>query len=357
MEEGATNEGAEGYHVYQKGGFKVTVPVRAPIVGMELGEDASQSFLTERPAADPNPTVEHAFAEMIDVNPRERHLADGGGELLVVLDAANIGWAYGRDNTFDVTGVESAIRYFSSYRVTVTAFIPAGFVRKRPQEGSGGANAKMVTDEWERLNTLVQSGVLVVVPAGDDDDVYALHYARSNNGFIVSNDFYNNHVQKIAEESMKSSMKLWLGENRCSYTFSPTGELLINPACALAVTLPLVKLPSQALTLELAQAGAVAASAPLLAALASVDQTITQLVAIRRIEALKFALLSRLSLRFELGMRQGCFEDCSSVLSLVSYLFAWFVCIYQGINQSHQLYCTVSSNSPRLASLFLFTGT
>ena len=315
MEEGATKEGtAEGYYVYQKGGFKVTVPVRAPTVGMELGEDT----LAERPAVEGNPTVEHAFAEMIDVNPRERHHADGGGELLVVLDAANIGWAYGRDNTFDVTGVESAIRYFSSYRVTVTAFIPAAFVRKRPQEGSGGANAKMVTDEWERLNSLVQCGVLVVVPAGDDDDVYALHYARSNNGFIVSNDFYNNHVQKITEESMKSSMRLWLKENRCSYTFSPAGELLINPACALAVTLPLVTLPSEALTLELGEVGG--APGPLLAALASIDQTITQLVAIRRIEALKFALLSRLSLRFELGMRHGCFEDCRSVLSLVSSL-------------------------------------
>jgi hypothetical protein len=74
---------------------------------------------------------------------------------------------------------------------------------------------------------------VTVVPAGDHDDVYILHYARSNSGFVVSNDFYADHIRKLDNDSIRLSMSLWLAENRCGYTFV-RGEFMLNPACPLA---------------------------------------------------------------------------------------------------------------------------
>jgi len=262
---------------------------------------------------------------MIQVNPREReNLSTGRPELLVVLDAANIGWAYSRDQRFDVTGVEAAIRFFKSLpQVTVTGFLPAAMVRRRPAEGSGGMNAKMQTDELERLNALVQQGDIIVVPAGDDDDVYALHWARNNSGFIVSNDFFGNHVNKIQVESLKRSMQLWLSENRVSYTFGPDGNILINPSCALFRSLTLLQ---QVHSSEQAKDGMQDIPQAVLTSLASIDQTVSSLVIARRPEALKFALLARLSLRFDVGMLQGCLQDAQTILSLVRGLFICCCC-------------------------------
>jgi hypothetical protein len=290
--------GQDKFITYEKNGFSIKVPA-----GMEVSETQpeSQSPMMMRPEVEDRPSVEEAFGEMLETTPQ----ASASG-LLVVLDAANIGWAYGRDNRFDVTGIEAAVRFFSTFKVTVTAFIPAAFVRKRPSEGSGGVNAKMVTDEWERLNALVQSGVLVIVPAGDDDDVYAISYARTNNAFIVSNDFYGNHIQKLANMSLRSSMELWLATNRCSYTFSSTGGFLLNPACTLAGLLPLIENSAQVNNMPQS----------LLESLYALDTSIVKLLAAQRPEALKFALLARISIRIELGMLAAAAEDARYVLHL-----------------------------------------
>ena len=289
-------------NVYEgRSGFTITVPVASRT--MEISDTASS------PAPDavimpPAPSVEGAFAEMSV--PR-----DTSNRPLVVLDAANIGWAFGKGERFDVTGVESALTFLGHYNTSIVAFLPASYLRKKPQEGGNLQNALMRTEEWERIDRLVQRGILSLVPAGDDDDVYALSYARSNEGYIVSNDWFANHVKSLELAVVRQSMTSWLAENRCSYAFGPNGEFILNPSCGLASILNLIR-SNDGLSADARNA----LPGTLLRALEASDRSVEAIVAARRPQALKYTLLSRLALRYEAGMREGCMEDCKYILFL-----------------------------------------
>lgn len=112
------------YLVVVKNGYRVKTPAGMDLSSSQGGGGGGGQEEQQCGAAPPaqtsseEPTVEAAFGEMIETNPRERE-----NSLLVVLDAANIGWAYGRDERFDVTGVENAIQFFAQahHHVAVTA--------------------------------------------------------------------------------------------------------------------------------------------------------------------------------------------------------------------------------------------
>ena len=55
----------------------------------------------------------------------------------------------------------------------------------------------MDTDDLDKLSDMMMKGLITLVPSGDNDDVYILTYARENHGYIVSNDFYADHVRDI----------------------------------------------------------------------------------------------------------------------------------------------------------------
>lgn len=157
-------------------------------------------------------------------------------KLLVVIDAANVGWAHGGGSFFSPRGVLVAIETIQnagtkgSREVEVMSFLPASYVRRRPQKGSNiTGNALMVTEEWEMLDNLVSAGSLTLVPAGDHDDVYLISYAKVHNGYVISNDFFADHIDSIKDESKRRSLKLWIQERRCSYVFTKPDEFMLNP--------------------------------------------------------------------------------------------------------------------------------
>ena len=154
---------------------------------------------------------------------------------LVVLDCANIGWLYGADIVFDPEGIERALAFFRQRDVEVVAFIPSSYMKKKPR-GGGQGNACMETDTLDTLQRLVRTGAVAAVPAGDHDDVYILSYARHRMGYVVSNDHFADHLQRLQVDSLRTSMALWLRTHRCGYTFVD-GEFVPNPGCALAVLL------------------------------------------------------------------------------------------------------------------------
>ena len=86
------------YLVVVKNGYRVKTPAGMDLSSSQGGGSGGGGQEEQQCAAPPaqtsseEPTVEAAFGEMIETNPRERE-----NSLLVVLDAANIGWAYGRD--------------------------------------------------------------------------------------------------------------------------------------------------------------------------------------------------------------------------------------------------------------------
>lgn len=43
---------------------------------------------------------------------------------------------------------------------------------------------------------------------------------RDNNGFIISNDLFKDHMININVESTRFSMSIWIHEHRCGYTFT-----------------------------------------------------------------------------------------------------------------------------------------
>ncbi len=145
------------------------------------------------------------------------------GALKVVLDGANIGWGAGEDR-FSSEGLQKALDFFRDTGIcAVTAFLPSAFLKKRPS-GDQKGNALMETEEWTKLHSLVQNERLTLVPAGMDDDVFILEYARRNEAFVVSNDFYQNHVKNAqahhpSDASVSRSMTHWLKANRCGYAF------------------------------------------------------------------------------------------------------------------------------------------
>jgi hypothetical protein len=146
----------------------------------------------------------------------------------VVLDCANIGWFFGCE-LFDMMGVLLALAYFESLGdlVKVTAFIPASYVRRKPNDGSRG-NSLMQTSDWEQVNQLVLSKAISVVPAGENDDKYILSYAWQNNGYIVSNDYFMDHVAAVDNPQEREQMVQWLLDSRCAYTFT-RDRLILSP--------------------------------------------------------------------------------------------------------------------------------
>lgn len=94
----------------------------------------------------------------------------------------------------------------------------------------------MRTEDLEYLESMVQSGNISVVPAGDSDDAYILNYARSHHGYIISNDMFLDHIRNINNESIQLSMKVYLDQFRCGYTFVHK-EFYPNPTSALVMLL------------------------------------------------------------------------------------------------------------------------
>ena len=174
-------------------------------------------------------SVEHSFDDMVSEQPSQKK------KTLIVLDCANIGWGHGEDH-FSIPGIVSALSFFSRWNVEIAAFIPSSYLKKKPRDGRKG-NSVMETDDWEQLATLVRTGDITVVPAGDHDDVYILSFARSNNGFIVSNDFFSDHISSLQEPSIQRSMKFWLNVNRCGFTFMKNTIFMINPGNVLSTVL------------------------------------------------------------------------------------------------------------------------
>ena len=57
-----------------------------------------------------------------------------------------------------------------------------------------------------------------VIKRKDYDDSYCIEYARTNNGYIVSNDRYWDHVDKQPEKARGKTIR-WLRDHCVSFTF------------------------------------------------------------------------------------------------------------------------------------------
>eukprot|EP01034_Spumella_vulgaris_P036865 gene36865-45477_t len=178
----------------------------------------------------------------------------------------------------------------------------------------------MQTEEVDYLQSLAGSSLLSIVPSGDYDDAYILNYARDNNGFVVSNDFFNDHINQIENPQVRNSMRLWLGENRSGYTFVNHKEFLPNPGSKMSVAIS-----NRSIERHLNQSSAAQSTtqttdsgADHRAALQSIVQSLSAaadgLYGLQRGDELKHVLLARARLLIELNLLPSASSDLTFIL-------------------------------------------
>jgi hypothetical protein len=213
--------------------------MRRPIVGKAIittlevfsdSSDESDMDVNNTQPSHPEDEVEVDLSSSDIVSKSFDNMTNSETQPLVVLDCANIGWCYGKSE-FLIDGIELSLHFFRQFDVRVVAFIPASYIRSKPKDGSRG-NGKMETDDITKLQDLVTTNILSIVPAGDDDDSYIISYARQMNGYIISNDHYVDHIEHLTNQDIQSVMKIWLQEYRCGYTFVGN-KFFINPSSSL----------------------------------------------------------------------------------------------------------------------------
>ena len=145
-----------------------------------LGHRGSESRPRQRRGIVVEDPFAHEFAlgpSPADPEPLPSAAQDQASGLAVVLDCANIGWAFGR-SCFSVHGVLLAMRFFDSLGIASTGFLPASYARRKPSDDSRG-NALMETEQLEELTALVDGGRITLVPPGCEDDLFVLSHGES----------------------------------------------------------------------------------------------------------------------------------------------------------------------------------
>lgn len=240
--------------------------------------------------------LEENFSGMMMMTPSQRI------KPCVVLDAANIGWGYGMER-FSAIGIKIAFDFFLKFGIEVVAFIPASYILTKPYDGNR-QNAKMQTDEHDILMEYVEKKILTLVPPKESDDAFILNYAHENACFVVSNDHYADHLASLANDSARMSFKIWLEDNRCSYTFVKN-SFLINPKSNLAFSLQTYSKESETLVKNIfhdqSSLHSKSNSHPLIKTILHLTEVVNDLMRFNKTLELQFILLTRARLYLEVS--------------------------------------------------------
>ena len=116
---------------------------------------------------------------------------------IVIMDGANIAYAYAQANGTtstslntrsshtsssiepDMLGIKIAVSYFLKAGCRVQVVVPQYFMRRKPRDGNNySANALAPSPQLDILNSLKDQNVLCCSPPTDDDDSYCIAIAR-----------------------------------------------------------------------------------------------------------------------------------------------------------------------------------
>jgi len=75
---------------------------------------------------------------------------------------------------------------------------------------------------------MVDSGALVATPPQDYDDSYSIQYAFNHGGCVLTNDRFNDYVEKGATGQEKGERREWVRSHSISFTFVGD-EFVPNP--------------------------------------------------------------------------------------------------------------------------------
>ena len=135
---------------------------------------------------------------------------NGGNKCPVIIDAPNVAVKHGK-GTFSSKGIVACVNYWREKGHKVTAFLPENYIKP-----TGNETAKV--DDIPAIQRLIDQEIIILTPPQDYDDSYCIAYAKNNNGIIVTNDLYRDHIEK-QERSKKYEVRQWIKSHCVSFTF------------------------------------------------------------------------------------------------------------------------------------------
>ena len=191
---------------------------------------------------------------------------------LVVLDGANVAYAYGEAKNgtsvdsdlfraggrsrrrhrlglaeADTRGIVVAVDHLILGGARVQVVLPAPWLRTKPRAGDiDRTDASMITPQLEVLRGLKERGLLCAAPPADDDDAYAILLAwredgraarrrggdgeggsilERGGGFVLSNDFFRDATRRDDDSPHPTGLRGWLEGKSSSSSFQPPGRI------------------------------------------------------------------------------------------------------------------------------------
>lgn len=152
----------------------------------------------------------------------------------IVIDGPNVAVKHsGKKSTLSVAGIRIAIEYYQRRGHDVVAFVPEYYYTRKPLPSStcglSLGDFMPVVDSMPAFESLVQRKLVVLTPPQDYDDVYCIEYARKHGAYIVTNDRYNDHINKMPSGSRaQRELRQWIRRHCISFTFV-RDEFFPNP--------------------------------------------------------------------------------------------------------------------------------
>lgn len=187
--------------------------------------------------------LDHITTDNLDEDSKRHMNVMGGWSMgsetkdkhLIILDGQNIAIRYG-DTRFSSLGLKIAIDYWVEKGHTVHVLLPDYFfnkeevIKKRELAKSMGESFKFIPDDVDLLIDLKSKGFLFGVPNWNYDDSFIIDYAKKKQAYIVTNDRYNDHIEKYSkgDQTRKKKLKDWVRNNCISFTFVGK-EFIPNP--------------------------------------------------------------------------------------------------------------------------------
>eukprot|EP01017_Pseudomicrothorax_dubius_P008671 TRINITY_DN12867_c0_g1_i2.p1 TRINITY_DN12867_c0_g1~~TRINITY_DN12867_c0_g1_i2.p1 ORF type:complete len:501 (+),score=87.67 TRINITY_DN12867_c0_g1_i2:731-2233(+) len=145
---------------------------------------------------------------------------------LIVIDGQNVAVRYGGDR-FRSKGIKLAVEYWQQRGHAVQVILPdfcfqREEVLKRQQTAeSMDLRVKNIPDDVDLLLAFQQKKIAFGIPNWNYDDSYIIDYAMRKEAFIVTNDRYNDHIEKFSNQSAEKRKMLqkWIRGNCISFAF------------------------------------------------------------------------------------------------------------------------------------------
>ncbi|KAL4469513.1 hypothetical protein ABPG74_004766 [Tetrahymena malaccensis] len=201
-------------------------PLKLFIILDKLPKIESFKIMDEDEQDDSNNHDQEDFF-FLKTTPQKENNSDQESKQVIIIDGMNVAIRYGQ-STFCAKGLQIVVDFWLNHQAEVLVFLPdfcfsAEQIEKKRQKFQKEKipeKFKTLPDEVETLIKLRDQGYATGIPNQSYDDSYMIDYARKKNAFIMTNDRYNDHIQKYKNDPKQMEIvKQWIRNNCMSFTF------------------------------------------------------------------------------------------------------------------------------------------